>query len=165
MLYLSIYRVICILDTDLYRCAWSCSILGHVENVDGNGGFAGWDTMGVIASFPRRQREEYKWNDDKSVGDAKGCRSKLFNSHARRHCSLLSSLCTLQTILCRASCYFTYFRSTSDGNFSLRFQCPALPMVDPRIKFYERSAKEQTTHFRRRGIIVWEIEEGTRWLG
>ncbi|XP_032681583.1 metalloendopeptidase OMA1, mitochondrial-like [Odontomachus brunneus] len=32
--------------------------------------------------------------------------------------------------------------------------CPELPAVDPRTKFYERSAREQMIHFRRRGIIV-----------
>ncbi|XP_014481096.1 PREDICTED: metalloendopeptidase OMA1, mitochondrial-like isoform X4 [Dinoponera quadriceps] len=32
--------------------------------------------------------------------------------------------------------------------------CPTLPATDPRIKFYERSTREQMIRFRQRGIIV-----------
>lgn len=137
----------CILNAGLYRCARSSCILGHVENADGNGGFTAGDAVGIVASFSRRQREEYKWSDDESIADADGCGSKSFNSHALRH--RLLALCVFRR-------QFAVERHCIASHIFTRFQCSALPAVDPRTRFYERSAKEQIMYFRRRGIIAWE---------
>lgn len=55
--------------------------------------------------------------------------------------------------------YFTYYNIKKYifkyivKNSQFDFQCLVLPAVDPRDRFYKRSAKEQEIYFKQRGII------------